>query len=60
MKRGTVTDDVFDVSRGDDGVAIITMNRPAKLNAMGPAFFRQLPQVLAELDQRAAGKPGLG
>jgi enoyl-CoA hydratase/carnithine racemase len=50
MKEGTVTDDVFDVSRGDDGVAVILMNRPEKLNAMGVAFFQQLPEVLAELD----------
>lgn len=45
-----MSDDVIEISRDDDGVATITMNRPDKLNAMGVRFFEQLPEVLAELD----------
>jgi enoyl-CoA hydratase/carnithine racemase len=45
-----VTNDALAVSRGDDGVAVITMNRPEKLNAMSVEFFAALPEVLADLD----------
>lgn len=33
-----------------DAVAVVWMNRPEKKNAMNPTFFRELPAVLAELD----------
>jgi enoyl-CoA hydratase/carnithine racemase len=45
-----VESEVLAVERRPDGIAVLTMNRPEKLNAMGPAFFRELPQVLDSLD----------
>jgi enoyl-CoA hydratase/carnithine racemase len=41
------------IERRDDGIAIVRLDRPEKLNAMNPAFFRELPAVLAELDADA-------
>ncbi|MGI9624993.1 MAG: enoyl-CoA hydratase/isomerase family protein [Acidimicrobiales bacterium] len=32
-----------------DGIAVVTMNRPQKLNAMNRTFFRELPDVMADL-----------
>lgn len=40
----------FHIEIRDDGVAILTIDRPAKHNAMSVAFFRNLPRVLDELD----------
>ena len=34
-----------------DGAAEVTMVGPGKGNAMGPSFFRELPEVFSELDQ---------
>ncbi len=44
-----MTYEVFLIERGDDGVAIVTMNRPHKLNAMHRLFFEELLAVMAEL-----------
>ncbi|MHB1538613.1 MAG: enoyl-CoA hydratase/isomerase family protein [Solirubrobacteraceae bacterium] len=38
------------LQRLGDGVALLRMNRPEKLNAMNHAFFAELPAALAELD----------
>jgi enoyl-CoA hydratase len=35
----------------DRAIAEVTLTGPGKGNAMGPAFFRELPEVFAELDQ---------
>lgn len=40
----------FRVDVRDDGVAVLTIDRPEKRNAMSVAFFRNLPLVLDELD----------
>jgi len=42
--------EVFTVERDGDGTAIVWLDRPEKLNAMGPAFFAELPLVLSQLD----------
>ena len=40
--------DVVTVER-DGGVAIVTMNRPERMNALNPALMRRLPEVLGEM-----------
>jgi enoyl-CoA hydratase len=47
--------EVFRIERRD-AAAIVWLNRPEKLNAMAPVFFRELPTVLAE----AAAEPETG
>jgi enoyl-CoA hydratase/carnithine racemase len=46
----------FEVFRVDrrDRVAIVTIDRPEKRNAMSPTFFRELPQVLDTLGREPA------
>lgn len=41
--------EVFRIERRDR-VAIVTIDRPEKRNAMSPTFFRELPEVLDALD----------
>lgn len=43
--------EVFTVEHDGDGTAVVWMDRPEKLNAMGPTFFAELPRVLADLDR---------
>src|SRR3954453_14497096 len=39
------------IDRRGDGTALVTINRPDKLNAMNHAFFGELPEVMRELDE---------
>jgi enoyl-CoA hydratase/carnithine racemase len=43
--------ETFEIARRGDGTALVTINRPDKLNAMNHAFFRELPEVMRELDE---------
>ena len=56
--------ELFAIERRDDGVAVITMTRPDKLNAMNRQWFRELPVVMSEIDgdtaTRAAVLTGAG
>ena len=45
--------EVFRIERRDR-VAIVTIDRPEKRNAMSPTFFRELPEVLDVLDAEEA------
>jgi enoyl-CoA hydratase len=45
-----VTVTAIEVARRDDRTALLTINRPEKRNAMNRAFFRELHEILAELD----------
>jgi enoyl-CoA hydratase/carnithine racemase len=56
--------ETFEIDRRGDGTALVTMNRPEKLNAMNHAFFGELPEVMRMLDEddgvRAAVLTGAG
>lgn len=45
----------FDVEVAD-GVAHLRMNRPDELNTMVPAFWTELPEIVRDLDARAAAR----
>jgi enoyl-CoA hydratase len=47
--------DCFDLSIAD-GVAHLRMNRPDELNTMVPAFWSELPEIVRDLDARAAAR----
>jgi enoyl-CoA hydratase len=48
-------DPVLSVERGDDGLAVLTMNRPRAMNALS----RQLRQALADAIDRLEADPGV-
>jgi enoyl-CoA hydratase len=50
-----VTDDLVLVDRPAEGVAVVTLNRPAKLNAINPALLGRLVSTVDTL----AAEPGL-
>jgi enoyl-CoA hydratase len=43
--------ETLEIDRRGDGTALVTINRPDKLNAMNHAFFRELPEVMRTLDE---------
>jgi enoyl-CoA hydratase/carnithine racemase len=43
--------ETLEIDRRGDGTALVTITRPDKLNAMNHAFFRELPEVMRELDE---------
>jgi enoyl-CoA hydratase len=45
---------VLEIERDAQGVATLWLANPAKRNAMGPAFWSELPQAMAELENDAA------
>src|SRR5262245_5445107 len=50
-----MTLECFDV-RHEDGVAVLTLKRPAQLNSMIPAFWRELPEIVRGLDADAGAR----
>jgi enoyl-CoA hydratase/carnithine racemase len=42
--------ETLEIDRRGDGTALVTINRPDKLNAMNHAFFAELPEVMRTLD----------
>lgn len=39
-----------------DGIAHIVLNRPEKMNAMNRAFWRELPEIIREIDEGALAR----
>jgi len=35
----------------EDSVAHIKLNRPEKRNSMNPAFWRELPEIIEDIDE---------
>lgn len=54
MGTSTKSYESLTVERTEGGVAEVVLTGPGKGNAMGLAFFRELPQVFTELDQDEA------
>lgn len=54
MTRPSPAPEQMLVVERDAALAVVTMNRPRKLNAMGRGFWPELRQVLAELEADAA------
>ena len=50
-----MTDDLARLDRPAPGVAVLTLNRPAKYNALSGALLSAADQRLAELAAQAAG-----
>lgn len=46
--------ETIEIDRRGDGTALLTINRPDKLNAMNHTFFRELPRAMSELDDDPA------
>ena len=42
------------IEKRDDGIAVITVNRPDKLNALNAAVIGELDAAIAELDADAS------
>ena len=45
----------FDVSI-ENGVAYVTMNRPDKLNTMVKVFWKELPEIVNDIDRNAEAR----
>jgi len=39
-----------------NNIAHVVLNRPDKRNAMNPAFWRELPEIIADVDENARAR----
>jgi enoyl-CoA hydratase/carnithine racemase len=46
--------ETIEVTLGDDGVALVELNRPDVLNAVNMGMFADIPRVFADLDEESA------